>query len=334
MVVRFAVCIAVAASLSACARPVERSPAPTASATAMASARVVQVATAPGVSIEVFDWGGSGRPLVFLGGGGHSARQFDEFAPPFATDYRVIAISRRGSGGSSDVPPDSLDVLVDDIVAVLDSMKLGPAVLVGHSFAGAEMALFGEKHGGRCAGLVYLDSAYDYTDPEVARVFETSYPPPPPPMLAADSASIAAVAAYGERTNGFRLPESEIRATRRFGPDGRMLASPPSETQKRMGALVRAPRWDAIQCPSLGLYPVVAPLETWLPWYPSLDAEGRAQGEKYVSAYGAWTAAQRAKFDESPRNRVVEFPGTGHYFFLSHPQQARQAILQFLSELS
>jgi pimeloyl-ACP methyl ester carboxylesterase len=326
MVLRSAVCIALAALLSACGGQVQRSPAP-------AAARIIQVPTAPGVSIEVLDWGGSGRPLVFLGGGGHTAREFEEFAPRFAGRYRVLGISRRGSGGSTDLPPDSLDPLVDDIVAVLDAMKLDSAVLVGHSFAGFEMALFGEKHGDRCAGLVYLDSAYDYTDPEVATIFTTSYPPPPPEMTAADSASVAAVRAYAERTNGFRLPESEVRATRQFGPDGRLIGQVPSQTQRRMGSLARAPRWDAIQCPSLGLYPVVAPLETWLPWYPQLDAEGRAQGEKYVRAYGAWTAAQRAKFGQFPRNRVVEFPGTGHYFFLSHPEEASRAIFTFLSEL-
>jgi len=37
---------------------------------------ILQVTTAPGVSIEVVDWGGSGNPpLVFLAGGGHAKRR-------------------------------------------------------------------------------------------------------------------------------------------------------------------------------------------------------------------------------------------------------------------
>jgi len=32
-----------------------------------------RVRVAPGVSLEVLDWGGSGAPLVFLAGGGHTA---------------------------------------------------------------------------------------------------------------------------------------------------------------------------------------------------------------------------------------------------------------------
>jgi pimeloyl-ACP methyl ester carboxylesterase len=333
MVSRSAVCLALAAALSACGGRRQPAPAPEPSAAPKSAARIIQVPTAPGVSIEALDWGGSGRPVVFLGGGGHTAREFDEFAPLFTPNYRAIGISRRGSGGSSDVPPDSLDGLVDDIVAVLDSLRLDRAVLVGHSFAGVEMARFGETHGGRCAGLVYLDAAYDYTDPELEKVFEAASPPPPPPMLAADSASVAAVGAYVERTNGFRQPESEIRATRQFGPDGRLTGALHSQTQRRMGEFVRTPRWEAIQCPSLGLYPVPAPPETWLPWYPQLDAAGRAQAQAYYRAFAPWTAAQRARFDESPRNRVVEFPGTGHYFFLEKPREASAAILQFLAEL-
>ena len=295
--------------------------------------RTFQVTTAPGVSLEVIDWGGTGRPLVFLPGGGLSAHEFDDFAPPLADRYRVLGISRRGSGASSDVPPDSLDHLVDDIVAVMDSLDLRSAVLVGHSFAGVEMALFGEKHPDRCAGLVYLDAAYDYTDADVERVFTEAPPPPPPPMTAADSASFQAVRAYGERTNGFRMPDSEIRGLHRWDANGRMVERIVSQTQKRQGALIRTPRWEAIQCPSLGMYPVPAPLETWLDWYDTLDAAQREAGEAYVREFGRWTAAQRQTFGSVPWNRVVEFPTGNHYFFLEMPDLARRAIREFVSSL-
>lgn len=299
-----------------------------------AQPRTFQVATAPGVSLEVIDWGGSGRPLVFLPGGGLSAHQFDEFAPPLADEYRVLGISRRGSGASSDVPPHSLDELVGDIVAVLDSLELRRAVLIGHSFAGTEMALFGEKHPDRCAGLVYLDAAYDYTDEEeIGRIFTETPPPPPPPMTAADSASFEAVRAYGERINGFRMPDAEIRGVHRWDANGRLVERRVSETQKRQGALMRTPRWEAIPCPSLGLYPVPAPLETWLDWYHALTAEQRAAGEAYVREFGRWTAGQRARFGGVPRNRVVEFSTGSHYFFLEMPDQAGRAIREFVSSL-
>src|SRR5690242_17473939 len=34
-----------------------------------------------GVRLEVLDWGGSGKPVVLLAGGGNTAHVFDEFAP-------------------------------------------------------------------------------------------------------------------------------------------------------------------------------------------------------------------------------------------------------------
>lgn len=302
-------------------------------AQSQAQPRTFQVTTAPGVSLEVIDWGGSGRPLVFLPGGHLSAHQFDEFAPPLADEFRVLGISRRGSGASSDVPPDSLGELVDDIAAVLDSLDLRRPVLVGHSFAGMEMALFGEKYPDRCGGLVYLDAAYDYTDPDVERVFTQAPPPPPPPMTAADSASFQAVRAYGERINRFRMPDSEIRGVHRWDADGRMVERVITESQKRMGALVRAPRWEAIHCPSLGMYPVPSPLENWLGWYDSLTPEEREAGEAYVREYGRWTATQREKFGSVPRNRIAEFPNTGHYFFLEKQDEARQIIRDFVRSL-
>lgn len=295
--------------------------------------RTFQVTTAPGVSLEVIDWGGRGRPLVFLPGGGHSAHVFDEYAPPLTDDYHVIGISRRGSGASSDVPPDSLDQLVGDIVAVLDSLDLERAVLVGHSFGGVEMARFGERYPDRCAGLVYLDAAYDYIDPAGLRAVTVAPPPPPPARTTADSASFEAMNAYHERNNRFPIPEAELRGIYRWDANGRMVERKISETQRRQQALTRPPRWEAIQCPSLGLYPVAGPMETWLGYYDSLTPEQRAAGEAYVREFGQWTAAQRAKFAAVPRNRVVEYPTGNHYFFLAMQDETRRAIRDFVSAL-
>lgn len=294
-----------------------------------------QVRTAPNVSLEVIDWGGSGMPLVLLaGGGGHTARVYEEFAPPLASEFRVVAITRRGGGASSDVPPETLEELADDIAAVIDTLRLGPAVLVGHSFAGVEMATFGERHPERCAGLVYLDAAYDYTDPELPRIIQTTPPPQAPPMLAADSASVEAVQAYVRRTARIRMPASEIRASRAFDAEGRLTGFALSEARREMGALVRAPRWEAIDCPSLAIYALPAPPERSLAYHDQLDADERAAAAAYIEAYGRWAAGQRAAFGRKPGNRVAEFPGGNHYFFLEEPDEARRLIADFARGLA
>ena len=44
---------------------------------------VRHVPVAPGVRLEVLDWGGSGPALVFLTGMGHTAHVYDDFAARF-----------------------------------------------------------------------------------------------------------------------------------------------------------------------------------------------------------------------------------------------------------
>jgi non-heme chloroperoxidase len=50
------------------------------------------------VSLEVLDWGGSGRPIVLSAGLGNTAHVFDDFAPKLAGTYHVYGITRRGFG--------------------------------------------------------------------------------------------------------------------------------------------------------------------------------------------------------------------------------------------
>ena len=94
------------------------------------------VAVEDNVRLEVLDWGGTGRPVVLLAGGGNTAHVFDEMAPKLANDYHVYGITRRGFGASgfsaSDKP---VDRLRDDVLAVLGALKLERPVLVGHSIA-------------------------------------------------------------------------------------------------------------------------------------------------------------------------------------------------------
>jgi len=118
------------------------------------------------IKLEVVDWGGTGRPLVFLSGLGNTAHVFDDFAPKFTSQYHVYGITRRGYGASS-VPPVggsnySADRLGDDVLAVLGALKIEKAVLVGHSIAGEELSSVATRYPERVAGLIYLDAAYFY----------------------------------------------------------------------------------------------------------------------------------------------------------------------------
>jgi pimeloyl-ACP methyl ester carboxylesterase len=124
------------------------------------------VTVSKGVKLEVLDWGGGGRPLIFLAGMGNTAHVFDNFAPKFAAKYHVYGITRRGFGASSQPAPTvdnySARRLGDDVLAVMDALKINRPVLVGHSVAGEELSSVGSRYPEKVAGLIYLDAGYGY----------------------------------------------------------------------------------------------------------------------------------------------------------------------------
>jgi len=125
------------------------------------------------VKLEVLDWGGTGRPVVLLTGLGNTAHIFDKLAPKLTATYHVYGITRRGFGASSSPAYDTVnyaaDRLGDDVLAVLDSLKIDKPVLVGHSIAGEELSSIGSRHPEKVAGLVYLDAGYAYAYYDRAR---------------------------------------------------------------------------------------------------------------------------------------------------------------------
>jgi non-heme chloroperoxidase len=132
-----------------------------------ATPHIVQLITVDqDVKLEVLDWGGVGRPLVFLTGLGNNAHVYDKFAPKFISNYHVYGITRRGFGNSSKPDPIvsnySADRLGDDVLAIIEALKLDHPVLVGHSIAGEELSSIGSRHPEKVAGLIYLDAAFPY----------------------------------------------------------------------------------------------------------------------------------------------------------------------------
>jgi pimeloyl-ACP methyl ester carboxylesterase len=143
------------------------------------------------VKLEVLDWGapsgGSGRTLVLVPGLGNTAHIFDVLAQKLSARYHVIGVTRRGFGDSS-APPSGYgaDRLGDDVLAVIDAMKISKPVLGGHSLGGEELSSIGSRFPDKVAGLIYLDAGYTYAfySPEV-----DPFPPPPtttmPPIMQA-----------------------------------------------------------------------------------------------------------------------------------------------------
>lgn len=119
-----------------------------------------------GVSLEVLDWGGTGRALVLLTGLSDGAHIFDQFAPKLTAKCHVYGISRRGRGASSKPEADQTNYtasqLGDDVLAVIGALHLNKPVIAGHSIAGEELSYIGSLHPDTVAGLIYMEAAYPY----------------------------------------------------------------------------------------------------------------------------------------------------------------------------
>lgn len=140
------------------------------------------VTVQPDVQVEVLDFGGpptgGAKTIVLLTGLGDTAHTFDGFAPQLTKTYRVFAVTRRGFGASS-VPATGYgaDRLGDDVLAVIDALKLTRPVLAGHSLGGEELSSIGSRYPDRVSGLIYLDAGYSYA--YAAPAVDPMKPPPP-----------------------------------------------------------------------------------------------------------------------------------------------------------
>jgi pimeloyl-ACP methyl ester carboxylesterase len=118
--------------------------------------------TANGVKLHYLDWGGKGETMLFLHGIGDTAHIFDDFAPKFTNQFRVLGLTRRGHG-ESEIPDSGYDTAtrVEDIHQFLDALNISRVVLVGFSAAGGEVTMFAGKYPERTIKAVYLDAIFD-----------------------------------------------------------------------------------------------------------------------------------------------------------------------------
>lgn len=114
--------------------------------------------TPGGVNLHYTDTGGQGRPLVLIHGWPLSGEAFAGNIETFTqAGYRVVTYDRRGFG-ASDHPTGRIDydVLAEDLAAVLDTLDLYGAVILGFSMGGGEVARFlGRRDASRVAAAIF-----------------------------------------------------------------------------------------------------------------------------------------------------------------------------------
>ena len=299
------------------------------------SPRVTFMELDPGVRLELLDWGGKGKPLIFLAGLGNTAHVYEDFAHHFVKNYRVYGLTRRGYGASSQ-PKYGYDIptLAKDIKDVIDKLGLDKVILIGHSIAGDEMTAFATTYPERVDKLVYLDAAYDRSD-FVNLMRKAPYPPQAQPLMsAADSASSLTVAAYLSNVFGMKYPEAEVLATRTFTEEGKLSGS---VTPDRIGIKIimslKPPEYQKIQCPTLAIYAVFNHVNELFPNYESFDQHNKLMAHQAMEVLKPYVLDQIQYYmDHIEGEQVVKFDGADHFVFLTHEREVVGEMLEFLSK--
>ncbi len=265
------------------------------------------------VRLEVLDWGGTGRPLLFVGCY-LTAHVYDDIAPKLTDQFRVSAVTRRGVG-ASDRPPAGYDPQrrAADILEVMDALGIHKPIVVGNSCGGGILHSLGADHPQRVGGLVYLDAAEDPT----LKLTDYGFTP----------------VAQGD------LPKRVGEPRRVVFPEAetRQLAAHPLDPAIRK-AIVEdhnvKPPYARIKVPVMAVYRTDT-LEQMLQQYrPTNEKERAAVEERHAGGRAMLTRWQSDLRAGVPDARIVELPGASLYMFLTHEADVVRELRAFAATLN
>ena len=97
---------------------------------------------------------GNGHPVVLIHSGGADLRQWTFLAPLLAKNYKVIAFDGRGAGKSPS--PGEYANYVEDLLFLMDYLKLRSATIIGHNIGGQIATDFALVYPERVSKLVLM----------------------------------------------------------------------------------------------------------------------------------------------------------------------------------
>jgi len=98
---------------------------------------------------------GSGRPLILLHGGLGSGEMFGPIIPTLAANHQVIAVDLQGHGRTADIDrPIDVQLMADDIAALIDHLGLDKPDVVGYSLGGGVAFFTAVKYPDKVGKLV------------------------------------------------------------------------------------------------------------------------------------------------------------------------------------
>ncbi len=258
----------------------------------------------PGIRLACVDFGGDGPGLLLLHGLMGRATTWASTAGWLVPHYHVVALDQRGHGWS-DKPDNaySREAYVGDAAAAIQTLDLGPAVVIGHSMGALNAWVLAARHPDLVRGIVLEDKSANrctQADLQAWRDWFDSWPVP--------FQSLAEVRRYYTEENSPRdgdffievMRESENGYYPMFSYD-HML-----QTLDDWATHDYAPELDRVQC-------------------PALVVKGSLSAQK--------ASDLRAMARRLPKGRYTQVEGAGHVVHYDQPERWRAAIEPFLLEL-
>jgi non-heme chloroperoxidase len=288
--------------------------------------------TVNGIRIEYLDWGGSGEPMVLLAGSGLTAHIYDQMAPQFTNDFRVVGLTRRGTG-ASDKPADGYDLptMVDDIRQALDALGIRRAVVAGHSFGAQEAAAFAIAFPEHVSRVVYLDGAYEFSH-HIIDLNEQVFALTPQPSERESSSFSSLLNWYRDNKPGWNVAcEADFRATRITSANGVSIGASTRDVLFAGlldSAITSPPDFSKVTAPALAVF-ADHRFEGLL---NSLERSGNTKGAPLVREALHLQRQQIERFRERVKDaKVVELADTDHMCFTQREQEVVDVMRSFLN---
>jgi lipase len=250
-------------------------------------------------------WGaGNAESVVCVHGIAQHGGIFEALGRRLAEEgFEVVSVDLRGHGDSGREPPWSTDAHVDDLLETADSLEIGSATWIGHSFGGRLVAALGARVPERADRLVLLDPGFSVPPGHALKSAEidrldwsfASVEGAVNALLSADTV----VAAPKETVTAFATDYLER------GSDGRL--------RFRYSPSAAVVAWNEVTLPS----PPIAPLPTLLVRPVTSAIHSRAEDRRYRDALGS--------------RLVMTAVPHGHNVLWESPAETAAAIAGFLA---
>lgn len=269
-----------------------------------------------GLRFHYVDWGGDGQPVLFLHGGGQTARTWDLVCVQIRKQYRCYALDQRNHGDTDKASSTENDraEMCEDVRAFVEAIGLDRFVLVGMSMGGANTMAYASKYPERLRAVVIVDVTPTVRQEGVRQISDFN--------VAQEFASVEEALERAVQFNPARprahLHYSLIHALRQR-PDGRWVWKRERLPQERKETT--AEQWDKMRAVSELLWDEVPKIPC-----PTLVVHGG--DSKVIHREHADRLARTI-----PNATAVTIPGAGHTVQGDRPKEFVAALTGFLDRV-